>query len=149
MGFAGETGRGLLTKQAGYNIANDEILQRGLSGASEWGLMHAAFKLMHVAPKAIVSAAKNLLSSIPEPILKAEAENYPDGEQTLAEVGKFANTKTKVADFVPENKVAAVTGLTEKTDNLKKDIEALEQNKKVVPPSVAVEIDNQIKDKNK
>jgi hypothetical protein len=149
MGFAGETGRGILTKQAGYDITKDEILQRGLSGASEWGLMHAAFKLMHVAPKAIVSAAKNLLSHVPEPILKAESENYPDGEQTLAEVGKFANTKTKVADFVPENKVAAVTGLTEKTDNLKKDIEALEQNKKVVPPSVAVEIDNQIKDKNK
>ncbi len=149
LGFGGEVGRGLLTKQAGYNITNDEILQKGLSGASEWGLMHAAFKLMHVAPKAISAAAKNLLSSVPEPILKAEAENYPDGEQTLQDVAKFANTKAKVADFVPESKVAAVTGLTEKTDNLKKDIEALEQNKKAVPPSVAVEIDNQIKDKNK
>lgn len=149
LGFGGEIGRGLLTKQAGYNITKDEILQKGLSGASEWGLMHAAFKLMHIAPKAISAAAKNLLSHVPEPILKAEAENYPDGQQTLQDVAKFADTKTKVADFVPESKVAAIAGLTEKTDNLKKDIEALEQNKKAVPPAVATEIDNQIKDKNK
>ena len=149
MGAGGEVGRGLLGLQAGYDVTREEIGNKALAGASEWALMHTAFKLMHVAPKAIASAAKNLLSNVPEPILKAEAETHPDGEQTMEEVRQFANTKTKVADFVPENKVASVTGLTEKTDNLKKDIADLEEKKKNVPAAVAAEIDNQIKEKNK
>ena len=149
MGAGGEVGRGLLGMQAGYNVTPEEIGNKALAGASEWALMHTAFKLMHVAPKAIASAAKNLLSHVPEPILEAEAETHPDGKQTVQEVHQFANTKTKVADFVPENKVASVTGLTEKTDNLKKDIADLEQKKKNVPAAVAAEIDNQINDKNK
>lgn len=149
MGAGGEVGRGLLGMQAGYNVTPEEIGNKALAGASEWALMHTAFKLMHVAPKAIASAAKNLLSHVPEPILEAEAETHPDGKQTVQEVHQFANTKTKVADFVPENKVASVTGLTEKTDNLKKDIADLEEKKKNVPAAVAAEIDNQINDKNK
>lgn len=149
MGGGSELGRGLLEKQAGYDVSSEELSQRALSGASEWALMHSAFKLMHVAPKAIASAAKNLLSYVPKPILEAEAETHPDGKQTLDEVEKFANTKTKVANLVPEEKVASVTGLTEKIDNIKTDIADLEEKKKTVPNSVAEEINNQIKDKNK
>ena len=76
--------------------------------------MDAAFKLAHAGPKYLSSAAKNVLSSIPKEIVEVAANSYPDGKQTLEEVQIFANTKAKVADFVPESKVASVTGLTEK-----------------------------------
>jgi len=149
LGGGSEVAKGLIQKQAGYNVTNDELLKNGLNGASEWGLMHAAFNLVHVAPKAIAAAAKNLLSHVPEPILEAEAENHPDGQQTLNEVKSFADTRSKISDFVPEEKAASVTGLTEKTDNLKNDIVDLEEKKKNVPQPIADQIDNQINDKNK
>lgn len=149
LGGGSEVAKGLIQKQAGYNVTNDELLKNGLNGASEWGLMHAAFNLVHVAPKAIAAAAKNLLSHVPEPILEAEAENHPDGQQTLNEVKSFADTRSKISDFVPEEKAASVTGLTEKTDNLKNDIVDLEEKKKNVPKPIADQIDNQINDKNK
>ena len=74
---------------------------------------------------------------------------FPDGKRTLEELPKFAETKAKVQDFVPEEKVAAVTGLTEKTDNLKADIIALEEKKKGVTSAIAKQIDLEIADKNK
>jgi len=149
VGGVAEFGRTKMQQAQGYKITNAEAIENGLRGAGDYAIMDAAFKLAHAGPKYLSSAAKNVLSSIPKEIVEVAADNYPDGKQTLEEVKIFANTKAKVADFVPESKVASVTGLTEKTDNLKKDIEALEENKKAVPPSVAVEIDNQIKDKNK
>ena len=149
VGGVAEFGRTKTQQAQGYKITNAEAIENGLRGAGDYAIMDAAFKLAHAGPKYLSSAAKNVLSSIPKEIVEVAADNYSDGKQTLEEVKIFANTKAKVADFVPESKVASVTGLTEKTDNLKKDIEALEENKKAVPPSVAVEIDNQIKDKNK
>lgn len=152
IGGAAEFGRSKAQQSQGYKVTDAEAIENGLRGAGDYAIMDAAFKLAHAGkgvPKYLSSAAKNVLSSIPKEIVEVAADNYSDGKQTLEEVQIFANTKAKVADFVPESKVASVTGLTEKTDNLKKDIEALEENKKAVPPSVAVEIDNQIKDKNK
>jgi len=149
VGGVAEFGRSKTQQAQGYKITDAEAIENGLRGAGDYAIMDAAFKLAHAGPKYLSSAAKNVLSSIPKEIVEVAANSYPDGKQTLEEVQIFANTKAKVADFVPESKVASVTGLTEKTNNLKKDIEALEENKKAVPSSVAVEIDNQIKDKNK
>lgn len=147
-GFS-EYERSKIQQRAGYNVTDAEAIENGFKGAGDYALMDAAFKLMHSGPKVVSSAAKNLLSNIPPEILNFVAKQYPDGERTLEETKKFAETKAKVKDYVPEEKIASVTGLTEKTDNLKKDIKDLEEKKKNVPSSIVTEIDNQIKNKNK
>jgi len=121
-GFA-EYERSKIQQRAGYNVKDAEAIENGLRGAGDYALMDAAFKLAHSGPKAVTSAAKNLLSSIPTDILKSVAKKYPNGERVVEELPKFVETKAKVQDFVPEEKVASVTGLTEKTDNLKLDIQ--------------------------
>jgi predicted GNAT family acetyltransferase len=147
-GFA-EYERSKIQQRAGYNVKDAEAIENGLRGAGDYALMDAAFKLAHSGPKAVTSAAKNLLSSIPTDILKSVAKKYPNGERVVEELPKFVETKAKVQDFVPEEKVASVTGLTEKTDNLKLDIQNLEEKKKGVTPAIAKEIDSEIFDKNK
>ena len=147
-GFS-EYERSKIQQRAGYNVTDAEAIENTLRGAGDYALMDGAFKLMHSGPKVLSSAAKNLLSNIPAEILNFVAKQYPDGERTLEETKKFAETKAKVKDYVPEEKIASVTGLTEKTDNLKKDIKDLEEKKKNVPSSIVTEIDNQIKNKNK
>jgi hypothetical protein len=147
-GFS-EYERSKIQQRAGYNVTDAEAIENTLRGAGDYALMDGAFKLMHSGPKFVSSAAKNLLSNIPTEILNFVAKQYPDGERTLEETKKFAETKAKVQDYVPEEKIASVTGLTEKTDNLKKDIKDLEEKKKNVPSSIVTEIDNQIKNKNK
>jgi hypothetical protein len=147
-GFS-EYERSKIQQRAGYKVTDAEAIENGLRGAGDYALMDAAFKLMHAGPKAVSSAAKNLLSNVHPEILNFVAKEYPDGEKTLEETKRFAETKAKVQDYVPEEKIASVTGLTEKTDNLKKDIKDLEEKKKNVPSSIVTEIDNQIKNKNK
>ena len=147
-GFA-EYERSKIQQRAGYNVKDAEAIENGLKGAGDYALMDAAFKLAHSGPKAVTSAAKNLLSSIPTDILKSVAKKYPNGERVVEELPKFVETKAKVQDFVPEEKVASVTGLTEKTDKLKLDIQNLEEKKKGVTPAIAKEIDLEIADKNK
>jgi hypothetical protein len=147
-GFS-EYERSKIQQRAGYNVTDAEAIENALRGAGDYALMDAAFKLMHSGPKVVSSAAKNLLSNVPPEILNFVAKQYPDGERTLEETKKFAETKEKVGDYVPEEKIASVAGLTEKMDNLKKDIKDLEEKKKNVPSSIVTEIDSQIKNKNK
>jgi hypothetical protein len=147
-GFS-EYERSKIQQRAGYNVTDAEAIENGFKGAGDYALMDAAFKLAHSGPKAITSAAKNLLSTIPPNILKSVANKYPNGERVVEELPKFVETKAKVQDFVPEEKVASVTGLTEKTDNLKSSISELEEKKKGVTPAIAKEIDLEIADKNK
>jgi hypothetical protein len=149
IGGSAEFGRSKMQQAQGYDITDAEAIENGLRGAGDYAIMDAAFKLAHAGPKYISSAAKNLLSELPKEIVEVAAENYPDGKRTLEELPKFAETKAKVQDFVPEEKVAAVTGLTEKTDNLKADIIALEEKKKGVTSAIAKQIDLEIADKNK
>jgi hypothetical protein len=149
IGGAAEFGRSKAEQQLGYNVTDAEAIENGLRGMGEYAIMDAAFKLAHSGPKYLSSAAKNLLSSVPKEVLEVAAEKYPDGKQTLEDVTKFTETKAKVQDFVPEEKVAAVAGLTEKADNLKLDIEALEEKKKALPPAIASKVDVEIADKNK
>lgn len=149
VGGAAEFGRSKIQQAQGYNVTDAEAIENGLRGAGDYAIMDAAFKLAHAGPKYISSAAKNLLSSMPKEVVEVAAENYPDGKRTLEELPKFSETKAKVQDFVPEEKVAAVTGLTEKTDNLKADIIALEEKKKGVTPAISKQIDLEISDKNK
>lgn len=147
-GFS-EYERSKILQRAGYDVKDSEAIENLFKGAGDYAIMDAAFKLIHAAPKAVTSAAKNLLSNVHPEILKVVAKNYPDGEKTLEEIPKFVETKSKVEGYVPEEKVSSVTGLTEKSDNIKKDIADLEEKKKNVPSSIAAEIDNQIKEKNK
>ena len=149
IGGAAEFGRSKTQQAQGYDVTDAEAIENGLRGAGDYAIMDAAFKLAHAGPKYISSAAKNLLSGLPKEIVEVAAENYPDGKRTLDELPKFAETKAKVQDFVPEEKVAAVTGLTEKTDNLKADVAILEEKKKGVTPAISKQIDLEIGDKNK
>jgi predicted GNAT family acetyltransferase len=112
----------------------------------EYAIMDAAFKLAHSGPKYLSSAAKNLLSSVPKEVLEVAAEKYPDGKQTLEDVAKFTETKAKVQDFVPEEKVAAVTGLTEKVQNLENNIKELEERKKTSSQALHPFMDGWIKE---
>jgi hypothetical protein len=139
-GFA-EYERSKIQQRAGYNVTDAEAIENGFRGAGDYAIMDAAFKVAHIGPKYLSSAAKNLLSTVPKEVLNVVAEKYPDGKRTLEEIPKFVETKAKVQDFVPEEKVASVTGLTEKTDNIKSEIKNLEEKKKSVTPAIAKEID--------
>ena len=147
-GFS-EYERSKIQQRAGYNVTDAEAIENGFRGAGDYAIMDAAFKVAHIGPKYLSSAAKNLLSTVPKEVLDVVAEKYPDGKRTLDEIPKFVETKAKVQDFVPEEKVASVTGLTEKTDNIKSEIKDLEEKKKAVTPAIAKEIDLEIADKNK
>ena len=88
-GVAGSS-KSLLALASGYDVTATEVLESGGRSMGEYALMDGAFKLMHKAPtianvglrasKAVVSAAKNLLSSVPKEILEVQAEKYPDGK---------------------------------------------------------------------
>jgi hypothetical protein len=147
-GFTGYE-RSKIQQRAGYKVTDAEAIENGFREAGDYAIMDAAFKVAHIGPKYLSSAAKNVLSTVPKEILNVIAEKYPDGKRTLDEIPKFVETKAKVQDFVPEEKLASVTGLTEKTDNIKSEIKDLEENKKAVTPAIAKEIDLEIADKNK
>jgi hypothetical protein len=147
-GFTGYE-RSKIQQRAGYKVTDAEAIENGFREAGDYAIMDAAFKVAHIGPKYLSSAAKNVLSTVPKEVLNVIAEKYPDGKRTLDEIPKFVETKAKVQDFVPEEKVASVTGLTEKTDNIKSEIKDLEEKKKAVTPAIAKEIDLEIADKNK
>jgi hypothetical protein len=146
IGGAAEFGRSKAEQQLGYNVTDAEAIENGLRGMGEYAIMDAAFKLAHSGPKYLSSAAKNLLSSVPKEVLEVAAEKYPDGKQTLEDVAKFTETKAKVQDFVPEEKVAAVTGLTEKVQNLENNIKELEERKKTSSQALHPFMDGWIKE---
>lgn len=146
IGGAAEFGRSKAEQQLGYNVTDAEAIENGLRGMGEYAIMDAAFKLAHAGPKYLSSAAKNLLSSVPKEVLEVAAEKYPDGKQTLEDVAKFTETKSKVQDFVPEEKVAAVTGLTEKVQNLENNIKELEERKKTSSQALHPFMDGWIKE---
>lgn len=151
-GGIAEGGRALAEKQAGYNVDATDAVNRMFESAGEWGIMDAAFKVMNGArylPKALYSAAKNVLTEVPKPILEMEASKYPNKEELIQNIENFAQTKSKVADLVPEEKAASVTGLTEKLDKINTEIKDLEEKKKEVPASLGVELDSQISEKSK
>ena len=141
--------RSKIQQRAGYKVTDAEAIENGFREAGDYAIMDAAFKVAHIGPKYLSSAAKNVLSTVPKEVLNVIAEKYPDGKRTLDEIPKFVETKAKVQDFVPEEKLASVTGLTEKTDNIKSEIKDLEEKKKAVTPAIAKEIDLEIADKNK
>ena len=147
-GFAGYE-RSKIQQRAGYKVTDAEAIENGFREAGDYAIMDAAFKVAHIGPKYLSSAAKNVLSNVPKEVLNVVAEKYPDGQRTLDEIPKFVETKAKVQDFVPEEKLASVTGLTEKTDNIKSEIKDLEEKKKAVTPAIAKEIDLEIAEKNK
>ena len=147
-GFTGYE-RSKIQQRAGYKVTDAEAIENGFREAGDYAIMDAAFKVAHIGPKYLSSAAKNVLSTVPKEVLNVIAEKYPDGKRTLDEIPKFVETKAKVQDFVPEEKLASVTGLTEKTDNIKSEIKDLEEKKKAVTPAIAKEIDLEIADKNK
>ena len=146
IGGAAEFGRSKAEQQLGYNVTNAEAIENGLRGMGEYAIMDAAFKLAHAGPKYLTSAAKNLLSSVPKEVLEIAAEKYPDGKKTLEDVAKFSETKAKVQDFVPEEKVASVTGLTEKVQNLESNIKELEERKKTSSEALHPFMDDWIKE---
>lgn len=146
IGGAAEFGRSKAEQQLGYNVTDAEAIENGLRGMGEYAIMDAAFKLAHAGPKYLSSAAKNLLSSVPKEVLEVAAEKYPDGKQTLEDVAKFTETKAKVQDFVPEEKVASVTGLTEKVQNLENNIKDLEERKKTSSQALHPFMDSWIKE---
>lgn len=147
-GFAGYE-RSKIQQRAGYKVTDAEAIENGFREAGDYAIMDAAFKVAHIGPKYLSSAAKNVLSTVPKEVLNVVAEKYPDGQRTLDEIPKFVETKAKVQDFVPEEKIASVAGLTEKTDNIKSEIKDLEEKKKAVTPAIAKEIDLEISEKNK
>jgi hypothetical protein len=104
----------LLELGSGYDVTATEVLESGGRGVGEYALMDGAFKLMHKAgtiagvglraSKAVVSAAKNLLSSVPKEILEVQAEKYPDGKEIVQKVQEFSKVKDEVKDLVPPEK---------------------------------------------
>lgn len=149
-GALSENARAGLEQLEGYKLKEGERAERTLQGASDWAIMHTAFDrggwVLKNAPKFVSSAYKNFLTNIPKPILEAEAANYPNGKEILDQVESFAETKKDVQDLVPEEKVASVTGLTEKIKNIQSDIYELETRKVKAPDVLKPYIDRWIQE---
>ena len=149
-GALSENARAGLEQLEGYKLKEGERAERTLQGASDWAIMHTAFDrggwVLKNAPKFVSSAYKNFLTNIPKPILEAEAANYPNGKEILDQVESFAETKKDVQDLVPEEKVASVTGLTEKIKTIQSDIYELETRKVKAPDALKPQIDKWIQE---
>jgi hypothetical protein len=154
-GVAGSS-KSLLALASGYDVTATEVLESGGRSAGEYGLMDGAFKLMHKAgtianvglraSKAVVSAAKNLLSSVPKEILEVQAEKYPDGKEIIQKVEEFAKVKDEVKDLVPPEKVGSVAGLTEKIKTIQADMEELAARKEKTTDALKPQIDEWLKE---
>jgi len=149
-GGLSENARAGLEELEGYKLKEGEKAERTLKGASDWAIMHTAFDrggwVLKNAPKFVSSAYKNFLTNIPKPILEAEAAKYPNGKEILDQVESFAETKKDVQDLVPEEKVASVTGLTEKIKTIQSDIYELETRKVKAPDALKPQIDKWIQE---
>jgi hypothetical protein len=111
--------------------------------------MHKAGTIANVglrASKAVVSAAKNLLSSVPKEILEVQAEKYPDGKEIIQKVEEFAKVKDEVKDLVPPEKVGSVAGLTEKIKTIQADMEDLAARKEKTTDALKPQIDEWLKE---
>jgi hypothetical protein len=154
-GVAGSS-KSLLALASGYDVTATEVLESGGRSAGEYALMDGAFKLMHKAgtianvglraSKAVVSAAKNLLSSVPKEILEVQAEKYPDGKEIIQKVEEFAKVKDEVKDLVPPEKVGSVAGLTEKIKTIQADMEELAARKEKTTDALKPQIDEWLKE---
>jgi hypothetical protein len=154
-GVAGSS-KALLELGSGYDVTATEVLERGGKSVGEYALMDGAFKLMHKAgtiagvglraSKAVVSAAKNLLSSVPKEILEVQAEKYPDGKEIVQKVQEFAKVKDEVKDLVPPEKVGSVAGLTEKIKTIQADMEELSARKEKTTDALKPQIDEWLKE---
>ena len=154
-GVAGSS-KALLELGSGYDVTATEVLERGGKSVGEYALMDGAFKLMHKAgtiagvglraSKAVVSAAKNLLSSVPKEILEVQAEKYPDGKEIVQKVQEFAKVKDEVKDLVPPEKVGSVAGLTEKIKTIQADMEELAARKEKTTDALKPQIDEWLKE---
>ncbi len=149
-GALSENARAGFEELEGYKLKEGERAERTLTGASDWAIMHTAFDrggwVLKNAPKFVSSAYKNFLTNIPKPILEAEAAKYPNGKEILDQVESFAETKKDVEDLVPEEKVASVTGLTEKIKTIQSDIYELETRKVKAPDALKPQIDKWIQE---
>ena len=159
-GGLSENARAGLEELEGYKLKKGESFlpdwisgeraERTFKGASDWAIMHTAFDrggwVLKNAPKFVSSAYKNFLTNIPKPILEAEAAKYPNGKEILDQVESFAETKKDVQDLVPEEKVASVTGLTEKIKTIQNDIYELETRKVKAPDALKPQIDKWIQE---
>jgi len=154
-GVAGSS-KSLLALASGYDVTATEVLESGGRSAGEYALMDGAFKLMHKAgtianvglraSKAVVSAAKNLLSSVPKEILEVQAEKYSDGKEIIQKVEEFAKVKDEVKDLVPPEKVGSVAGLTEKIKTIQADMEELAARKEKTTDALKPQIDEWLKE---
>ena len=154
-GVAGSS-KSLLALASGYDVTATEVLESGGRSAGEYALMDGAFKLMHKAgtianvglraSKAVVSAAKNLLSSVPKEILEVQAEKYPDGKEIIQKVEEFAKVKDEVKDLVPAEKVGAVAGITQKIKNIQVDIDELTARREKTTDALKPQIDEWLKE---
>lgn len=149
VGAGAEFGKAELEKQAGYKVGRTEEVENMFKGGGDLFKMHTAFGIAQLAPyipKALYSAAKNVLSETPKPVLDALAQKYADDGTVVNDVNKFAQTKTEVQDLVPEAKVASVTGLTEKVKNIQKDIDDLTARREKTTDALKPQIDSWLKE---
>lgn len=151
LGSGAEVGRGVAEYSQGYEVDPAKVIEDAFKSGGEWGLMDAAFKIVHAAPyvpKYLLSAAKNVLSEVPKPVLEAEASKFENKDKIISDVDNFAKTKEEVQKIVPvtDDKIASVTGVTEKIQNLNNNIKELEEKKKTTTESLHPYIDGWIKE---
>jgi hypothetical protein len=149
VGAGAEFGKAELEKQAGYKVGRTEEVENMFKGGGDLFKMHTAFGIAQLAPyipKALYSAAKNVLSETPKPVLDALAQKYADDGTVVNDVNKFAQTKSEVQDLVPEAKVASVTGLTQKVKNIQQDIDDLTARKEKTTDALKPQIDAWLKE---
>lgn len=156
LGGVAESSKALAELGAGYKVTGTEVLERGGKGLGEYALMDGAFKIMHKAgtiagaglraSKAVVSAAKNLLSTVPKEILEVQAQKYPDGNEIIQKVDEFAKVKDEVKDLVPPEKVGSVAGLTEKIKTIQSDIDELKARREKTTDALKPQIDEWLKE---
>ena len=151
LGAASEVIKDVSARNAGYNITTAETLNNVLERSGQDFVTSVAFEVafnvgdVANVPKYVKAAATNYLSTIPTPEFNNFAKELEGrgivepgfAEKAAADLGKFNDSKSRVASFIPEADMPSFAGLIEKKTNL-------ENQKKSTDPAFHAKIDEQI-----
>jgi len=130
---AQEIAKSGVEKLSGYDIKLKEALNRGIDAYKDGAIMDISFAILKNigdfvnAPKAIKSAAKEYLSTLPKEVVNSKLDAMgEEGNSIKKDLDNYEQIKQQFEGIVPQDKVPTFTGWQEKINSLKEKKAELE-----------------------
>jgi hypothetical protein len=136
-----------IEKAQGLDVKGNDALNEVTGSIGDWGAMHASMEIMlkpKAFPKAVISAAKEVLHNTPPEVLSASLSSMPEGESIVNKLESYAKARDKVS-VAPEETIPHLAGLAEKQNNIHEEIKKLEESKKNIHPALHEPVNEEIK----